>query len=523
MNQQPVLSSARRFLIICVICIPIFIGAMDLTVVSAVLPRVIYDLELPVQSGWDDVAWMVSGYLLAYAIAMTFMGRLSDLHGRRWVFLISLAVFGFGSLLVATAQGLPSTLVLRVHYLFSSSRPDVSRIYLWVLIGARVIQAFGAGAMVPIGMALAGDLYEAGSRAKILGLIAAVDTGGWVVGHLYGGIIARFFDWRLIFWLNLPVCAIGLVLIYFLLRNLPRSLSEGKMDWPGAALISLCLTCLSIGLGSNTETTGITLDQSAILPGYALPYLGASVVFLVLFWYQQKRSKWPLIPLALFRTPNFTLANLANFLFGMSMFIAIANVPLYINTLAAANLEQGAWDSGWLLAGLTVPMALASIPGGWLTARANYRLPVVLGILLAVTGFGLMSTWKADTAYTVIIPHLILCGIGLGLTMAPLSTAILNAAPGPNRGVASSILIIFRLVGMITGVSSLATYGLHRADTLSRTLLTNPGDTAQISHVAVLVAEKVIQETFLIAAGVCVLAALPVLFLSKSHSNEVKK
>src|SRR4030043_2398518 len=105
------LSRSSRFLIIAVICIPIFIGALDLTVVSAVLPHVIYDLEIPMQTGWDDAAWMVSGYLLAYAVAMTFMGKLSDLLGRRWVFLVSLAVFGLGSYLVATADGAPTRIV----------------------------------------------------------------------------------------------------------------------------------------------------------------------------------------------------------------------------------------------------------------------------------------------------------------------------------------------------------------------------------------------------------------------------
>jgi len=516
------MASSRKIpshLIIAVICIPIFIGALDLTVVSAVLPHVIYDLEIPMQTGWDDAAWMVSGYLLAYAIAMTFMGKISDILGRRWVFLVSLTIFGFGSYLVAVADQYPTRFILRIFYLLSSSRPDVSNITLWLLIAARMIQAFGAGAMVPVGMALAGDLYSPQQRAKALGIIAAVDTSGWVVGHLYGGIIARYFDWRFIFWLNLPVCAVTFLLIYFLLSKIPPSTHTGRMDWIGSLLVSLFLICLSVGLGSTSDTTGISIGSQNTLPQFEIPYLIASVLFLFLLLLQQAKTKDSLIPLKLFTNKNFTSANLANFCLGVSLFIAFANVPLYINTLIADNLQQGAWDSGWLLSGLTVPMALASIPGGWLTSKTNYRVPALGGILLAIFGFSLMSTWNMKTPYALMIPHLMICGIGLGLTMAPVSTAVLNATPGAYRGIASSLLIIFRLVGMMVGVSSLATYGLQRANFLSIKLLTNPEDINEVAKVAVYVAEKVVSETFLIAAAVCILAIIPVLFLTKKPNE----
>ena len=187
---------------VALIAIPIFIGALDLTVVSAVLPQVILDLEIPLQTGLDDAAWIVTGYLLAYSVSMTFMGRLSDLFGRRKVYLAALVIFAIGSYMVAVTNDWPTQLVLRIYYLFASGRPDVSYISLYTLIAARMIQAFGAGTMVPVGMALIGDLYPEGKRARPLGVIAAVDTAGWVVGHLYGGDIVRYWNWKLIFWLN---------------------------------------------------------------------------------------------------------------------------------------------------------------------------------------------------------------------------------------------------------------------------------------------------------------------------------
>ncbi|MBN1667833.1 MAG: MFS transporter, partial [Anaerolineales bacterium] len=261
-------NSLRPGLVIALISLPIFIGALDLTVVSAVLPHIIYELEIPLQSGLDEAAWVVSGYLLAYSIAILLAGRLSDVFGRRNVYLGALAVFAIGSLLVAIADQEPTQLVLRAIYLLTGDRPDPARVALRTLIAARMIQALGGGAMVPVGMALAGDLYPPRELARPLGLIAAVDTAGWVVGHLYGGILTRFFDWRLIFWLNLPVCL--LAFIWFWRLKLPQTQrSQRQMDWLGALLAAAALTVLNLGLGSNLE--GGTSLAEAALPPYALP------------------------------------------------------------------------------------------------------------------------------------------------------------------------------------------------------------------------------------------------------------
>ena len=509
--------------IIALICLPIFIGALDLTVVSAVLPHVIYDLEIPVQTGLDDAAWVVSGYLLAYSVAMTFMGRLSDLAGRRKTYLLALLIFALGSYLVAVADTWPTTLAMRLGALLTHQRLDPAQVSLWTLIGARSIQAFGGGAMVPVGMALAGDLYPPHRRAQALGVIAAVDTAGWVVGHLYGGILTRFFDWRLIFWLNLPVCLLAFVLIALALRgvNTLQAPAAGKarMDWLGALLISLCLAAINLGLNSNAETASTFEEQTSSLTGESLPFLLAAAVCFGLFLWRQRRAAFPLISLALFRRLNFTAACLANFLMGISLFIAIANVPLFINTLIAETLEQGAWDSGWVLSALTVPMALASIPGGWLTSRLSYRWPAITGMLLALGGFLLMHGWTMDTPYRIMLPHLLLTGIGFGLVMAPIAAAAINAAPAEERGTASGLVIIFRLVGMTIGVSGIASYGVQRAEHLSRALVDSSTTLVEIVQIGMQVAEQVISETFWIAAAFAALSLVPIAILK---SNALK-
>src|SRR5690242_10036120 len=146
-------------LTLALVCLAVFVGAVDLTIVTAVLPRIMADLQVSIDTELNRAAWVITGYLLAYTVSMTFMGRLSDLYGRRAAYLLCLAIFIGGSALVAVAATLDG------------------------VIGGRVVQAFGAGALVPVSMALVGDLFPPDRRAPALGTIAAVDTAGWMVGH----------------------------------------------------------------------------------------------------------------------------------------------------------------------------------------------------------------------------------------------------------------------------------------------------------------------------------------------------
>jgi MFS family permease len=483
---------------------------------------VIYDLDIPINTGLDEAAWIVTGYLLAYSIAMTFMGRLSDLYGRRRIFLISLAIFALGSYLVATAETWPANLVTRFYsMLVSKGRPDTSHIALATIIASRMIQAFGAGAMVPVGMAMVGDLYTPGRRARMLAIIVAVDTAGWVIGHLYGGILVRYLDWRMIFWLNLPICAIAFLLIFILMSTSEKAQARAKMDWAGALLISVALSLFNIGFGAGTETTSSgSAGQETSIPSYILPTLLAALIFLGLFIYRERHAKSPLIKLDIFRRDNFSVASIANFLLGFSLFIAIANVPLFINTLIAQNLEQGAWDSGWLLSALTVPMAIAAFPGGWLTDRLNYRWPSAIGLMMSILGFFLMSQWTTDTPYASMIPHLALTGVGFGLTMAPIAAAALDTSPQDYRGTASGLVILFRLIGMTLGVSSITTYGLYRTNTLSASLITTDLELSEMTDLLTTITETVISEALLIAGGFCVLALATVLKLRTLQSKK---
>ncbi len=499
--------------IIALIGIPIFIGALDLTVVSAVLPHVIYDLELPIQTQLDKAAWIVTGYLMAYSIAMSVMGHLSDLYGRRKVFLIALAIFTLGSFMVAVSDTWLTSAGLRIHYLFSRDRLDVPTFSLQIIIASRVIQALGGGAMVPVGMALIGDIYPVGKRSWALGIIAAIDTAGWVVGHLYGGIIVYYFNWHLIFWLNIPICILAFLLIFWALRNIPQETNAHTIDWVGVALISAVLTFLIVGIGGGgSADVSISADsQDKTVIWWAL---AASAVCLVITILWERRTRLPIYDPALFKIRNLFTGGAANLLIGCAMFIAIANVPIYINSVGTGTLERGAWDSGWLLSALTIPIAVAAIPGGWLTQKYGYKIPALVGIAMAGAGFLWMNHWQVDTTYGAMIPQLILTGIGFGLTFSPIASAALDAAPPLQRGTASAIVLTLRLIGMTVGVSSMTIYDINRANSIIRKLIAanaSVGDMVRISQETLV---KVIDETFLIAAVLCALTFVIIFFIS---------
>src|SRR5204863_592151 len=205
--------------------VAIFISAMYFTVVTDILPKIMADLQVAIDTELNRATWVISGDLLAYTISMTFMGRLSDIYGRRVTYLLCLGIFVAGSAAVALAPTLNT------------------------VIAGRVVQAFGAGALVPIALALASDLFAPNRRAAALGVIAAVDTAGWMVGHLYGGVLMRAFDsWRLLFWVNLPLGLLALALTWWALRELPTSRASGAFDWAGALLLTSSLTALNLGL-----------------------------------------------------------------------------------------------------------------------------------------------------------------------------------------------------------------------------------------------------------------------------------
>src|SRR5215468_1399082 len=464
------MSRAQQYprLILALVCLPVFIGALDLTIVSAVLPDVIRSLTIEIQK-LDVAGWVVTGYFVSYAISMTFMGKASDLAGRRIVFLICLVIFFLGSWFVAASPGWPTAVALKVMQVFQP-HPNPGFASLYALIAGRIVQAFGAGAMVPVSMALVADLFPPEKRALPLGIVGAVDTAGWVLGHLYGGIMVQFMSWPYLFWINLPVVFAIFCVTWWGLAGLPRMDVKGGMDWIGVALVGAALTLLNIGLGSPE----ISLEESTVPPPHhRLYWIAAAVVALAIFLISQRRVRNPILDLRIFSNRNLSSAVGVNLLVGFCIMVALVSVPLFINVAGAADTMKAALVTGYLLCAFTVPMALAAVPGGWLSQTLGYRSSVILGLIVAIIGFWMMSRWKVEMASQAVAffdylrgpttldargtafmaAGLALAGIGIGLTIAPIGTAVINGVREEDRGMASSLVIILRLIGMSVGMS----------------------------------------------------------------------
>ncbi|MEQ8675199.1 MAG: MFS transporter [Aggregatilineales bacterium] len=544
-NQTGTSRVKNPWLIMAVICIPVFVGSLDLTIVSAFLPELIVDLELPPQTGLDDAAWILSAYLLAYTVGLAIMGRISDLIGRRAVYAICLIIFIVGSVLVAIAHGAPTDLLFRL-YRRMGERPDIAYVELQAIIFGRVVQAFGAGALVPVSLALVGDMFPPQKRARPLGLVGAIDTLGWVLGHLYGGVLVNFFytnadnfrtffdriglesaslpDWRTLFWINVPLTLFALVATLWALRGVPMKRVKGRFDFLGAGLIVVALVALNVGLGANIDIGGTTSSFSDLsqLPPYALPLLTVFVIGMLLFVLVESRVRDPLFNLKMFRRRNISMGLLSNLFIGYCLFIGLVIVPILVNVRLedSSGLREAALEVGILLSALTIPMSLATVPGGWLSDRIGYSRTIIAGLSLSVVGFlAIWQTWDMDIGTLAISIQMALVGIGIGLTFSPISASVINSATDDERGAASALVIILRLVGMTISVSSLTTFALQRVTALAVGELGEAGvNVAAYADTYARITVRVLGELGLLGAILCGVAMIPALFM---HNRDV--
>ncbi|TMC20468.1 MAG: MFS transporter, partial [Chloroflexi bacterium] len=312
-----------------VACIGVFITALDQTVVVTALPQIISDLQIPITQ-LDHASWIISAYLLGFVVAMPLMGRVSDIHGRRRIFQLCLTIFGLGSLLCAIAPLLGKTFDLHflsvfdaIHLHIDTTSPGLT----W-LISARLFQAIGGGALVPVAMAIASDFYGDKRRGLALGIIGAVTEAGGVLGPLYGALIVEHLGWQYIFYLNIPL-VLGLMIATQ--RFIPKGirLQEGT-DWLGALLLGLALTCLGLGLAQQGTSLGLTASHASNPQNNPLA-LVLALLFFIAFIVVERKVRWPVVELSLFKRLPFIATSLVSLLVGAALIIAMADIPIFVD------------------------------------------------------------------------------------------------------------------------------------------------------------------------------------------------
>jgi MFS family permease len=462
-------------------CISVFFTALDQTVVVTALPKIIADpgINIPFTE-IDHAAWIISAYLLGFIIAMPLMGRVSDIYGRRRILLLCLSIFGVGSVFCGLAPTLGQ--VVDLSFLSNFGIDTSSPGLIW-LISARFVQSVGGGAVVPVAMAIVSDFYGQERRALALGIIGAVTEAGGVMGPLYGALIVQHLGWTYIFYLNAPIVFALMVGAWFLVPKGTR-LHE-SIDWPGAILLGAMLTCLSLGLAQQGTDLGPTAVNGAapqnnplslilavifllafigveLIPRWRVPRLSPSRRFPFLRFRLVQETRWPVVDLALFKRFPFSASSLVSLLVGAALIIAMADIPLFVNTVLSRQINEADMPlvSGLALLRMTAMIPVGAFLGGWLSSRISCRFTGVLGLLFVATGFYLMSRWPMNVDWTQITISTVTTGFGFGLVIAPISTTAINAVRATQAGMGAAIVTSLRMVGMMLGLAALTSWAL---------------------------------------------------------------
>ena len=465
-----------------ILCLGVFSTALDQTVVVAALPSVMLDLEIPL-TDLDKASWIVTGYLVSYTVAMPLAGRLSDVYGRIRMFQAALVLFSIGSGLVAVA-------------------PDFS----WI-VPARVLQAFGGGATVPIGLAMAVATVSPERRGVALGLVAASAEAGSVLGPLYGGAIIEWIGWRWIFWLDIPQSFI-LIALLAVLHNRPNP--EAKMDYFGALALGGALTALTIALSQRSIFSG-----ESIAP-YLMAAVGVSLVVVLIA--VERRAIQPLMASFLYTSRAFVSSNIAQFLVGVALIIALVAVPLMAGTV----MEKSALASALQLVRLTAAIPVGAVIGGYMLRWAGVRAVCVTGLAFIGAGLLFMSGWETEVEELRLTAPLALTGLGFGLVIPPISISALSAAPSHYWGAAASLVTASRMVGMALGLAALSAWGIERFYSLTAHVVI--GETFEETEAPLIEAGvTVFQNLFMISGFLALVAILPALMMRVEDAEETEE
>ncbi|MBE1592941.1 MFS transporter [Nonomuraea angiospora] len=504
----------------------VLLAGLDAYVVVTVLIDIAEDVGIPLNH-LERATPIVTGFLLGYVAAMPLLGQLSDRYGRRPLIHACLAAFALGSVLTALASG------------------EV------MVVAGRTVQGVAGGALLPITMALIGDLWDEHERPVALGAVGAAQELGSALGPLYGGVLAlipstvvagvELGGWHAIFWINLPLAALAAVAVHFTVPSGPPARTgpppdpttttgagqagsgggRRRVDVVGGALLALALALLVVGLYNPDPA-------KTVLPPWGLPVIAAGALAAGIFVWWEIRSPVRLLDLSATRKGPLLATLAVSFLAGAALLVTMVFVQFTAQTL----LGEDALGASLILARFLAALTVGALLGGLLARRLGESVVAVAGLVLGAAGYWLMSRWPLDlkSAGLLVDVDLVVAGLGLGLVIAPVSSAVLRVTSAAQHGVASAAVVVARMMGMLIGIAAVSAWGFYRFQSLTAQLdtplpfgvdaVTYQRQLAEYTAKVQAALHTEYTEMFLVTAFVCLLGAAVALLMPRARRGE---
>ncbi|MBO9609699.1 MAG: MFS transporter [Paenibacillaceae bacterium] len=410
----------------------ILMASMDNTIVATAMGTIVGEM-----GGLDKFVWVTTAYMVAEMACMPIFGKLSDMYGRKRFFLFGIVVFMIGSALCGMAH---SIVELSVY---------------------RALQGVGAGAMVSIAFTILFDVVSPKERGKMMGAFGAVFGLSSVVGPLLGGYITDHLNWSWIFYINLPLGVIALLLIALFYRESTEHARQ-KIDWAGSVLLVGAVVCFIFGLELGGKT--YAWDSPQIIGLFA-----GFVVLAFLLVLVERKAAEPIISFGLFRSRLYTTSNLVAMLSGAAYMTATIFIPIYVQGV----LGGSASNSGLTLLPMMMGSVVTATLGGFLMTKLQYRTIMIGTLALLLIGLSLLTQITVESSRLAITGIMILIGLGIGASFSVLGTSVLHSFPAAQRGAASSTLNFNRSLGMALGIT---VFGIIQSHSLHSRLMESVGD-----------------------------------------------